>query len=30
MIQSEREVANFDIYDYIANKFEDAFTLAVY
>ena len=30
MIQSEREVANFDIYEYIASKFEDAFTLAVY
>lgn len=30
MLQSEREVAEFDIYNHIATKFEDAFTLTIY
>lgn len=30
MLQSEREVAEFDIYNHIASKFEDAFTLTIY
>lgn len=30
MLESEREVAKFDIYEYISDKFEDAFTITVY